>query len=83
MKKNDLRKACLNKYGKEFIKLYDLLSNGVAVGDFAETVNILHKINVVKEEQRCGGSSPDIITGNKTVTVTIDYPSYCEEFKSF
>ena len=50
--KNDLREACLKKYGEDFIKLYDLLTNGVPIGDFVETANILHMINIVKEEEK-------------------------------
>ena len=50
-KRKNLREACLEKYGEDFIKLYDLLANGIAIGDFVETANVLHMINVVKEEQ--------------------------------
>ena len=39
---------------------------------------------------RCDGTAPSVIRSNGTITVnndakpiTINYPSYCEEFKSF
>ena len=51
-KKSDLREACLKKYGEDFIKLYDLLANGVPIGDFVETANILYMIDIVKEEEK-------------------------------
>ena len=50
-KRKNLREACLEKYGEDFIKLYDLLNKGIPIGDFVETANVLHMINVVKEEQ--------------------------------
>lgn len=51
-KRKNLREACLEKYGEDFIKLYDLLNKGIPIGDFVETANVLHMISVVKEEQK-------------------------------
>lgn len=44
-----LRDYCHEKYGDEFIEIYDRLARGEPVGDFAETAMILELIEQAKK----------------------------------
>ena len=52
-KKQDLRKACIDKYGKEFGEIYDNMSCGIPVGGFLETTIFIDMIEKVKQEIKC------------------------------
>lgn len=43
-KKRDLRKACIEKYGEGFGKIYDNMNCGISVGGFLETVVYIDRI---------------------------------------
>lgn len=49
-KKKDLREICREKYGNDFVELYDLLSSGVPIGNFDETIIILNMIEAARKE---------------------------------
>lgn len=49
-KKKDLREICHEKYGNDFVELYDLLSSGVPIGNFDETIIILNMIEAARKE---------------------------------
>lgn len=49
-KKGDLRKRCINAYGEDFGKIYDLMGEGVPVGNLAETMVILEMINRLRDK---------------------------------
>lgn len=57
-RKFDLRRACIDKYskefgdgfGKEFGKMYDDVTRGIPIGGFAETTTFLQMIETVKKE---------------------------------
>lgn len=52
-KKQDLRKACIEKYGKEFGEIYDNMNRGIPVGGFLETTIFIDMIEKVKQEIKC------------------------------
>ena len=37
-RKKDLRELCREKYGDEFVNLYDLVNRGIPIGDLEETI---------------------------------------------
>lgn len=51
-KKKSLREFCREKYGDEFIELYDKLGSGEPIGNFAETAIFLEAIERAKAELR-------------------------------
>ena len=52
-KKQDLRKVCIEKYGKEFGEIYDNMNRGIPVGGFLETTIFIDMIEKVKQEIKC------------------------------
>jgi hypothetical protein len=48
--KPSLRERCLNTYGEDFVKIYDLMGNGIPVGNIIETTIILEMISALLEE---------------------------------
>lgn len=44
-KKPTLRDKCLEMYGEEFVKKYDLLTSGQSIGNYEETIEFLHKVD--------------------------------------
>lgn len=49
-KKKDLREACREEYGDDFIQLYDMMQAGIPIGGLAETMLILSMIDKVRED---------------------------------
>ena len=48
-KKQDLRKACIEKYGKEFGEIYDNMNRGIPVGGFRKTKTLSDMIEKIKQ----------------------------------
>jgi len=48
--KKDLRKVCREKYGDDFVKMYDMLNDGIPIGNLEETQIFLAMIEEAKEE---------------------------------
>jgi len=44
-----LRQICLEKYGENFIKEYDILCSGGSIGDFYYTIIFLDKIEEARK----------------------------------
>lgn len=49
-REKDLREVFREKYGDDFVKMYDMLNNGVPIGNLAETINFLEMVEAAKEE---------------------------------
>ena len=49
-KKKSLRELCKEKYGDDFIELYDKLGTGEPIGNMIETVIFLDMIEEVRRE---------------------------------
>ena len=49
---DNLRQACVDKYGEEFGELYDKLGSGEAIGNYGETIIFLNMIESVKKENK-------------------------------
>ena len=49
-KKKSLRERCQEKYGDDFIKLYDKICNGETVGNLEETKKFIRMVEAIKEE---------------------------------
>lgn len=49
--KKDLREVCREKYGDDFVKMYDKVNAGVPIGNLEETTIFLAMVEAVKEER--------------------------------
>ena len=49
-RKKDLREACREKYGDDFVEMYDMLNNGIPIGNLEETQIFLAMVEAAKEE---------------------------------
>ena len=48
-RKKDLREVCLEKYGDDFVKMYDMLNDGIPIGNLEETEIFLAMVEKAKE----------------------------------
>ena len=48
--KDDLRELCVNAYGEDFGKIYDLMGAGTPVGNLEETLIVLEMINRLRDK---------------------------------
>lgn len=48
-KKRSLRELCRERYGDNFVKLYDTLSDGIPIGNLSETITFLNMLKEVKQ----------------------------------
>jgi len=48
--KKDLRKVCNEKYGDDFVKMYDMVNSGIPIGNIEETMTFLAMVEAAKEE---------------------------------
>jgi len=51
-RKPTLRELCRREYGDEFVRDYDTLCDGGAIGGFVETVIFLRMLEEVKEKYK-------------------------------
>lgn len=49
-KKKDLREVCREKYGDEFVEMYDMANNGVPIGNLEETTIFLAMVEEARKE---------------------------------
>lgn len=47
--KKDLREICREKYGDDFVEMYDMVNNGIPIGNFEETRIFLAMIKSAEE----------------------------------
>lgn len=48
--KKDLREVCREKYGEDFVKMYDTVNSGVPIGNMEETMIFIDMVEEAKEE---------------------------------
>lgn len=48
--KKDLREICSEKYGDDFVKMYDMVNSGIPIGNIEETMIFLAMVEAAKEE---------------------------------
>ena len=48
LKKTDLRDACRQKYGEDFVKMYDMVNDGVPIGNLEETISFLAMVEAAR-----------------------------------
>ena len=49
-RKKDLREVCRDKYGDDFVKMYDKLNSGIPIGNLEETRIFLAMVEAAKED---------------------------------
>ena len=47
-RKKDLREICRDKYGDDFVRMYDMLNNGIPIGNLTETQIFLTMIKAAE-----------------------------------
>ena len=53
-RKKDLREVCREKYGDDFVKMYDMVNSGIPIGNMEETMIFLAMVDAAKEEMKNG-----------------------------
>lgn len=48
-RKKDLREICREKYGDDFVKMYDMLNDGIPIGSLEETQIFLAMVKAAEE----------------------------------
>lgn len=49
-KKKTLREKCREKYGEDFVKMYDMVNNGIPIGNLEETQIFLAMVKAAEED---------------------------------
>lgn len=49
--KKDLREVCREKYGDDFVKMYDMVNSGIPIGNLTETLIFIEMVAAAKEEK--------------------------------
>lgn len=49
-RKKGLREVCREKYGDDFVKMYDMLNDGIPIGNLEETQIFLAMVEAAKED---------------------------------
>lgn len=47
--KKDLREVCREKYGDDFVKMYDMVNSGIPIGNLRETQIFLAMVEAAEE----------------------------------
>ena len=50
-KKKDLREICREKYGEDFVVMYDMVNRGMPIGNLEETKIFLAMVEAAKNER--------------------------------
>ena len=50
-RKKDLREICREKYGDDFVKMYDMLNDGIPIGSLEETQIFLAMVKAAEEDE--------------------------------
>lgn len=48
-RKKDLREVCRDKYGDDFVGMYDMLNSGIPIGNLEETQIFLAMVKAAEE----------------------------------
>lgn len=48
-RKKDLREVCREKYGDDFVEMYDMVNNGISIGNLEETQIFLAMVEAAKD----------------------------------
>lgn len=49
--KKDLREVCREKYGDDFVKMYDMVESGIPIGNLRETLIFLTMVKAAEEDE--------------------------------
>ena len=49
-----LRKLCLKEYGEEFIAMYDMINQGIPIGNIQETIIFIELVEQVRDKYYTG-----------------------------
>ena len=49
-REKDLREVCRDKYVDDFVRMYDMLNDGIPIGNLEETEIFLAMVEAAKEE---------------------------------
>ena len=50
-RKKDLREVCREKYGDDFVELYDMVNKGCPIGTLSETIAFINMVEKAKQEE--------------------------------
>ena len=50
-RKKDLRELCREKYGDDFVEMYDMVNNGIPIGNLRETQIFLAMVKAAEESE--------------------------------
>lgn len=51
IRRRNLREVCREKYGDEFVKMYDMLNSGIPIGNLEETKIFLAMVKAAQEDK--------------------------------
>lgn len=51
IRKRDLREVCREKYGDDFVKMYDMVNDGTPIGNLEETQIFLAMVKAAEGEE--------------------------------
>lgn len=51
IRRRNLREVCREKYGDEFVKMYDMLNSGIPIGNLEETQIFLAMVKAAQEDK--------------------------------
>ena len=58
-RKKDLREVCREKYGDDFVEMYDTVNSGIPIGNMEETQIFLAMVDAAKEEEAIEAEEAD------------------------
>lgn len=50
IRKRNLREVCREKYGDDFVKMYDMINRGIPIGNLEETQIFLAMVKAAQED---------------------------------
>ncbi len=51
IRKRNLREVCREKYGDDFVKMYDMINSGIPIGNLEETQIFLAMVKAAQEDK--------------------------------
>lgn len=51
-RKKDLREVCREKYGEDFVKMYDMVDRGIPIGNFEETMIFIAMVKSAERDMK-------------------------------
>ena len=49
--KKDLREVCREKYGDDFVKMYDMVNRGIPIGTLGDTIAFIAMVEAAKKDE--------------------------------